>query len=192
MIASVQGKLINKGDDHVVLSINGLGFHIFTTNEVREKSNVGETLFLYAQLIVREDSLTLFGFEREIEKTYFSLLNSVSGIGPRLAMGIINSLSIDAINRAVSSEQSELFARVPGVGKKTAQKIVIHLHGKIGWDGEFDDSMQHYQDVDLEVIDALTTLGYSIIEAQAAIQSIPRSTSNEIEERLRVALKYFS
>jgi Holliday junction DNA helicase RuvA len=192
MIASVQGKLINKGDDHVVLSINGLGFHIFTTNEVREKSNVGETLFLYAQLIVREDSLTLFGFEREIEKTYFSLLNSVSGIGPRLAMGIINSLSIDAINRAVSSEQSELFARVPGVGKKTAQKIVIHLHGKIGGDGEFDDSMQHYQDVDLEVIDALTTLGYSIIEAQAAIQSIPRSTSNEIEERLRVALKYFS
>lgn len=192
MIASIQGKLIYKGDDHVVMAINGLGFHIFTTNEVREKSNIGDTVFLYTQLIVREDSLTLFGFEREIEKNYFNLLNGVSGIGPKLALGIINTLSIDAINRAISSEQSDMFARVPGVGKKTAQKIVIHLQGKISGDGEFDASMQQYQDVDLEVLDALTTLGYSIIEAQAAIQSIPRNTANEIEERLRVALKYFS
>jgi Holliday junction DNA helicase RuvA len=192
MIASIQGKLINKGEDHIVLSLNGLGFHIFTTNEVREKSNMGDMIFLFSQLIVREDSLTLFGFEREIEKSYFNLLNGVSGIGPKLALGIINSLSIDAINRAVSTEQSEMFARVPGVGKKTAQKIVIHLHGKIGGDGQFDESMQQYQDVDLEVLDALTTLGYSVIEAQSAIQSIPRDTPNEIEERLRVALKYFS
>ena len=137
-------------------------------------------------------SLSLFGFESEIEKKYFNLLTGVSGIGPKLALGIINSLSIDAINRAISSEQSEMFARVPGVGKKTAQKIVIHLQGKIGGDGEFDASLQQYQDVDLEVLDALTTLGYSIIEAQAAIQSIPRNTASEIEERLRVALKYFS
>ena len=192
MIASIQGKLIYKGDDHIVISINGLGFQIFTSTEVREKSNIGDTMFLYTHLIVREDSLSLFGFESEIEKKYFNLLNGVSGIGPKLALGILNSLSIDAINRAVSSEQSEMFARVPGVGKKTAQKIVIHLQGKIGGGGEFDASMQQYQDVDLEVLDALTTLGYSIIEAQAAIQSIPRNTASEIEERLREALKYFS
>ena len=192
MIASIQGKLIAKGDDHIVISINGLGFQMFTPTEIREKSNIGDTVFLYSQLIVREDSLSLFGFESEIEKKYFNLLTGVSGIGPKLALGIINSLSIDAINRAISSEQSEMFARVPGVGKKTAQKIVIHLQGKIGGDGEFDASLQQYQDVDLEVLDALTTLGYSIIEAQAAIQSIPRNTASEIEERLRVALKYFS
>ena len=192
MIASIQGKLIYKGDDHIVISINGLGFQLFTSTEVREKSNIGDTMFLYTHLIVREDFLSLFGFESEIEKKYFNLLNGVSGIGPKLALGILNSLSIDAINRAVSSEQSEMFARVTGVGKKTAQKIVIHLQGKIGGGGEFDASMQQYQDVDLEVLDALTTLGYSIIEAQAAIQSIPRNTASEIEERLREALKYFS
>ena len=192
MIASIQGNVIHKSDDFIVLSINGLGFQIYTTHEVREKIKIGETIFLYIQLIVREDSLTLFGFERELEKKYFNLLNGVSGIGPKLALAIISTLTIDAINHAVSSEQSEFFARVPGVGKKTAQKIVIHLQGKIGIEGHIGDALHEFIDVDLEVLDALTSLGYSVIEAQAALQSIPKNSPHEVEERLRIALNYFA
>lgn len=192
MIASIQGNVIHKSDDFIVLSINGLGFQIYTTHEVREKIKIGETIFLYIQLIVREDSLTLFGFERELEKKYFNLLNGVSGIGPKLALAIISTLTIDAINHAVSSEQSEFFARVPGVGKKTAQKIVIHLQGKIGIEGQIGDALHEFIDVDLEVLDALTSLGYSVIEAQAALQSIPKNSPHEVEERLRIALNYFA
>lgn len=192
MIASIQGNVIQKSEDFLVLSINGLGFQIFTTQEVREKVKIGETIFLTIQMIVREDSLTLFGFERELEKKYFNLLTGVSGIGPKLALAIISTLTIDAINHAVSSEQSEFFARVAGVGKKTAQKIVIHLQGKIGLEGEFDESLNEFLDVDLEVLDALTSLGYSVIEAQAALQSIPKNSVTEVEERLRIALNYFA
>ncbi|PKO18548.1 MAG: Holliday junction branch migration protein RuvA [Chloroflexi bacterium HGW-Chloroflexi-10] len=192
MIASIQGIIIHKGNDFLVVSVSGVGFQLYVSNELVNKSQIGETLFFHVYLIVREDSLSLYGFETEIEKKYFTLMLGVNGVGPRLALAIINTLSIDAINKAVISEQADLFARVPGVGKKTAQKIVIQLQGKtISSDG-FEGVIGMMQDVDLEVLDALTALGYSIVEAQAALQSIARGTSNEIEDRLREALKYFS
>lgn len=191
MIASIHGEVIQKNSEGLVVSVSGIGFSVFVTKELIEKVRVGEFITLFSQLIVREDSLTLFGFEREVEKNYFNLLLGVSGVGPKLALAVIGTLSIDAINRAVSSEQSELFARVPGVGKKTAQKIVIHLQGKI--DAEVVAGIgAAYEDVDLDVIGALTALGYSIIDAQAAIQSIPKDGPKDLEERIRIALQYFS
>ena len=90
------------------------------------------------------------------------------------------------------SEQFDIFARVPGVGKKTAQKISIHLQGKIQSDAEFSITKISMPDVDLEVLEALTSLGYSVVEAQTAIQFIPKDTPLEIEERLKIALQYFS
>jgi Holliday junction DNA helicase RuvA len=192
MIASIQGIIIHKGNDFLVVSVSGVGFQLYVSNELVNKSQIGETLFFHVYLIVREDSLSLYGFETEIEKKYFTLMLGVNGVGPRLALAIINTLSIDAINKAVISEQADLFARVPGVGKKTAQKIVIQLQGKTLSSDGFEGVIGMMQDVDLEVLDALTALGYSIVEAQAALQSIARGTSNEIEDRLREALKYFS
>ena len=132
------------------------------------------------------------GYCYEIEKEYFNLLLGVNGVGTRLALSIISTLSIDAINRAVGSEQFEVFARVPGVGKKTAQKIAIHLQGKINVGSEIIGIKSSYQDVDLEVLEALTTLGYSVVEAQSALQYIPKDAPKDIEERLRIALQYFS
>jgi len=113
-------------------------------------------------------------------------------VGTRLALSIISTLSIDAINRAVASDQFEVFSRVPGVGKKTAQKIAIHLQGKINVDADITGLKSSYQDVDLEVLEALTTLGYSVVEAQSALQFIPKDAPKDIEERLRIALQYFS
>lgn len=192
MIASIQGKIIQKGLDYVVVNLNGLGIQVFTTKETCETANMGDIKFLHLQLIVREESLTLFGFESEIEREYFNLLLGVNGVGTKLALSIISTLSIDAINRAVASEQFEVFSRVPGVGKKTAQKISIHLQGKINVDADIIGQKSSYQDVDLEVLEALTTLGYSVVEAQSALQFIPKDAPKDIEERLRIALQYFS
>ena len=192
MIASIQGKIIHKGSDYLVINLGGIGLQLFTPRETYELSNIGDIKFFHTQLIVREDSLTLFGFENEIEKDYFILLLGVNGVGPRMALVIISNLSIDTINRAVATEMYDIFARVPGVGKKTAQKIAIHLQGKIKSDIEMLGLKTTHLDVDLEVMDALISLGYSIVEAQAAIQFIPKDTSDVVEERLRVALQYFT
>jgi len=192
MIASIQGKIIQKGNDFLVITLSGLGLQVFTTKETCETSSIGEIIFLFTQFIVREDSLSLYGFVSEVEKEYFNLMLGVNGVGPRLALSIVSTLSIDAINRAVSAEQFEVFSRVPGVGKKTAQKIAIHLQGKINEETDILGIKSTYQDVDLEVLEALTTLGYSVVEAQSAIQYIPKDVPKDVEERLRVALQYFS
>lgn len=192
MFASIQGKVTHKNNDHLVVNINGIGFLIFSTGETCQTATVGESIFLHTQLIVREDSLTIFGFENEVEKEYFNLLLGVNGVGPRVALSILSTLSIDAINRAVGSEMFEIFSRVPGVGKKTAQKISIHLQGKIKTDMEMLGHKPGYRDVDMEVMDALISLGYSVVEAQSAIQYIPKDAPDEVEERIRLALQYFS
>ncbi len=190
MIASVQGEVISAGEDTLVISMGGVGLLVYVFPSVRSQVRIGEQLFLHTYLVVREDALTLYGFEHEEERSFFLLLLGVNGVGPRLAMSILSHLSVDSIRRAVLSEQPEIFGRVPGVGKKTGQKINLYLQGKVG-EGltlEFMPST----DIDTEVLEALTALGYSIVEAQRAVQSIPRDTPNDVEEKLRVALQYFS
>jgi Holliday junction DNA helicase RuvA len=152
---------------------------------------VGDPVFLNTYLVVREDALSLFGFETEELRDLFVLLLGVNGVGPRIALAILSSMTPDAIRRSVLAEQPDLFARVSGVGKKTAQKIILHLQGKIS--GEMTISREPGMiEIDAQVLDALTGLGYSIVEAQAAIQSIPRDAASDVETRLRLALQYFS
>ena len=190
MIATIQGRMIQAGDDFIILDVGGIGFKVFVAPAVREQTRLEDRVFLFTHLVVREDSLTLYGFESQEECNYFNLLLGVNGVGPRLSAAIISSLTVDAIRRAVLSEQPDIFARVPGVGKKTAQKIGLYLQGRIKGEGEFDRILE--SDVDTEVMAALTGLGYSIVEAQAAIQYIPKDTPQDLEERLRQALKFFS
>lgn len=192
MIATIQGKVVQKGTDFIVISVSGIGFLVFSTHEIVDKFQVGEVCSLFTQLVVREDALTLFGFGDEQEKQYFNFLLGVSGIGPRLALSILSTLPIESINRAVLSEQPEVFNRVPGIGKKNAQKIIIHLQGRISSSAGETQLTRGVKESDIEVLDALTALGYSIIEAQSAIQMIPRDTENSVEARLLAALKYFS
>jgi Holliday junction DNA helicase RuvA len=142
-------------------------------------------------MIVREDALLLCGFETKEGREVFDLLLSVNGIGPRLAMSILSTLTPDTIRRAVFSEQAEIFSRVPGIGNKTAQKIILHLQDRLP-SVEGLAPLSKISDVDTEVLAALTTLGYSLVEAQAALQYIPRDTPQDVETRLRIALQYFS
>lgn len=193
MIASIHGEIVGVLHDSLVISVAGVGFQVFTPSALLAQARVSERIFLHTALIVRQDALTLYGFEREDERSYFNLLLGVDGVGPRIALATISTLSVDAIRRAVLAEQADIFARVPGVGRRTAQKMLLHLQGRVG-----TAEMAGFQavaglvDTDTEVMDALTGLGYSIVEAQAAIQSIPRDAPQDVETRLRLALQHLA
>lgn len=191
MIASIHGEVIAKGDDYLIIEMGGLGIQVFVTSTVCNEKRITDKVLLQTHFVVREESLTLFGFETLQEKEFFNLLLGVQGVGPRTALAALSTLSVDAIRRAVLSEQSEVFSRIPGVGSKTAKKILLQLQGKMGEDFT-TGFVRGFVDVDSDVIDALTNLGYSIVEAQAAIQSLPKDAPKDLENRLRLALQYYS
>jgi Holliday junction DNA helicase RuvA len=154
---------------------------------------VGRTAFLHTHLIVREDALTLYGFSNLEQRGLFELLLTVQGVGPRLALSVLSSLSPEVLRRAVVNEQAEVFSRVRGVGKRTAEKIVFTLKDKLGAEIGGLTAITPISELDTEVMAALTALGYSIVEAQAALQTIPKDASKtDVEERLRLALQYFA
>lgn len=190
MISVVQGEVAAIRGDSLVVMVGGVGLSIHVPAQLCQERHPGEKIGLFTSLVVREDSMTLFGFSTEEEQFFFDLLMGASGVGPRTALAIISILSVETIRRAVLSEQPDVLARVPGVGKKTAIKILLHLQGKVGAGGALEGIP--LSDVDGEVLDALTSLGYSIVEAQTALQSIPKGTANAVEERLRAALQYFN
>lgn len=192
MISSLHGTLLSlQPPDACVVEVAGVGFRVCVPTSVLDGAAVGHGLFLHTHLIVREDALTLYGFSTEEQRRLFELLLTVQGVGPRLALGVLSALSPEVLRRAVVNEQPEVFSRVRGVGKKTAEKIVFALKDKLG--GELGLAGVAAGDVDTEVIAALTALGYSIVEAQAAVQSIPKdAAAADLEERLRLALAYFA
>ena len=191
MIASITGKVQSKHTDRLILDIQGIGFDVTVTKSVLSEVEAGDIVFLHTYLVVREDMLALFGFRTVEEKQFFLLLLGAEGIGPRLAMAVLSTLSLDNIRTAVVSEQPEFFSRVPGIGKKTAQKIVIHLQGRISADASFD-MRKATSTAEDQVLEALVGLGYSIVEAQTAIQALPKDVPDTVEEKLRVALQYFN
>ena len=191
MIASLNGKVIFKVPEGIVLDVNGVGYQVHVPLDLKERIGKGDSLFLYIFQVVRQDTLALYGFETLEGREYFQLLITVDGVGPKLALNILSSLNPDAIRRSVLNEQSDVFTRVPGVGKRTAQKIQLYLQDKIAKvDGLVISA--GFTDSDTEVLDALTSLGYSVVEAQAALQSIPRDAPDDTESRLRIALMYFA
>jgi holliday junction DNA helicase RuvA len=192
MIATLEGEVIGLSDTALIVRVGGIGLQVFAPGPFRARLRMMDHVFLYTQLIVREDLLALYGFEVEQERDYFNLLMGVNGVGPRMALNVLSVLSVDAIWRAVASEQSEVFARVPGVGKRTAQKILLHLQDRIKAGDGLELVGSSLGASDEAVLEALTALGYSVVEAQSALQSIPRDAPEDVEERLRLALQYFS
>ena len=189
LIASISGKVIQLTKETVIIDINGLGFEVFIPKPLLSETEAGDLIYLYTYMLVREDNISLFGFSSLEEKQLFLQFLAVGGIGPKLSLAILSSLSIDNIRSAILSEKPDYFSRVPGIGKKTAQKIIIQMQGKLpDSDGL---AIRSITDVDDAVVDALITLGYSVVEAQTALQTIPRDTPDDVEAKLRVALQYF-
>ena len=191
MIASISGKISQVESGSLVVDVGGVGLLVFVPDPLSDEAKTGQTIFLHTYLVVREDMLALYGFETQEGRDYFQLLLGVSGIGPRLAVTILSTLTPEAIRRAVMSEQPEIFSSVPGVGPKTAQKISFSLQDKISKEAGYEP-LAAMSEADSEVLSALVALGYSVVEAQAALQSIPRDAPDDVESRLRLALVYFS
>ena len=191
MIATLRGEVAQIEDNALIVEVGGVGFSVFVPAPVRKKLKTGEAAFLFTHLVVREDALTLYGFESQADRDLFNILLGVDGVGPKMALSVLSTMTLDAVQRAVFADEADLLSRVPGVGKKTAQKIALHLKDKL----KPLDALRQVaamSDADAEVLAALTALGYSVVEAQSAIQSIPKDAPQDVEERLRVALQYFT
>ncbi len=191
MIVTLQGRVLEHLGNSIALEIGGVGLQVFLPTPFLQKVHIGDHLFLHTHLVVREDALTLYGFESAEQRDLFVLLLGVEGIGPRLALAVLSTLEVETARRAVFQQQVDIFSRVPGIGRKTAQKIVLHLQDRLpAMEGL--EAFPTISDVDTQVLDALTALGYSLVEAQRALQSIPKDAPQEVEERLRLALQYFT
>ena len=190
MIATLRGEITQIEENALIVEVANLGIRVQVTTTLKEQMKVGENIFLYTHFVVREDSMSLFGFETMDERALYTLLLSVSRVGPKLALAILSSISPDTVKRAILDEEYAILNRVSGVGKKTAQRIVLALQDKIKPSSILEEAGR-MSDTDSEVMGALTALGYSIVEAQTAIQFIPKDAPDSIEERLRLALGYF-
>lgn len=191
MIANLSGRIADLPPDSVIVEVGGIGLQVSIPAPFRAELRVGEKVFLHTYLAVREDSLTLYGFATAEDREYFTLLLGVNGVGPRLALSGLSTLTPDAIRRAVFTEQADVFVRIPGVGKKTSQKMLLHLQDRVKAIDGFEP-VAAMDDTDTQVLEALVALGYSVVEAQAALQAIPRDTPADVEIRIRLALQYFS
>ncbi|MBM4425602.1 MAG: Holliday junction branch migration protein RuvA [Chloroflexi bacterium] len=190
MIATLRGEVSQIEENALIVEVGGVGLRVFVPAPVRTNATAGEILFLFTHLVVREDALTLYGFESQADRDLFNILLGVDGVGPKVALSVLSTLTLDTIQRAIFSDEADLLSKVPGVGKKTAQKMAIHLKDKL----KPTDALAKvaaFADYDSEVLAALTSLGYSVVEAQAAIQAIPKDAPKDVEERLRVALQHF-
>lgn len=190
MIASVEGRVLAVQRDALVIGLGGLGVRVLAPADVLATSRAGETIFLYTHLHVREQELTLYGFDSQQDLELYQLLLGVPGVGPKLALAVLSALPADALRLAISQEQPGVLSRVPGIGKKTAEKIVLELKDRIGAVEDLPPGLAALNEADAEVVDALTALGYSVVEAQRAVQGLPRDVQ-DVEERLRLALASF-
>ena len=191
MIATLRGEIIQVEEHALIVEVAGVGLRVFVPAPLIGRMRAGEGISLYTHMVVREDALTLYGFESQGERELFTLLLGVDGVGPKVSLAVLSTLSLDTVHKAVMTEQSEMLGRVPGVGRKTAQKIVLYLHDRLKPTDALSQ-LAALSDKDGEVLAALTALGYSVVEAQTAIQSIPKDAPDDVEERLRMALQYFT
>jgi Holliday junction DNA helicase RuvA len=189
MIARLKGRLEAKGENHAIIDVGGIGFKVYVPASLLDSwESLGHEVELFTHLHVRENELSLYGCGSQEELVVFELLLSVSGVGPKVALAVLSALPPDSLRMVVAQENAEALARVPGIGPKTAKKLIFDLKDKIG---VIPMAAPVLTDADAEVIAALTALGYSVVEAQAALQSLPREEM-EIEERVRLALAYFA
>ncbi|HIP88357.1 MAG TPA: Holliday junction branch migration protein RuvA [Anaerolineales bacterium] len=190
MIARLSGTVAAVGPDHVIVQVGGVGFHVRVPTQVLEQVQPGRAVELLTHLHVRENEISLYGFLTEEERALFELLLGVSGVGPKVALATLSTVSPDALREAVLREEPGILSRVPGIGPKTARAIIFHLKDRLVPTGA--EAAPLLTDEDAEVIAALTALGFSLVEAQTALQNLPRGEEMPLEERIRRALAYLA
>jgi Holliday junction DNA helicase RuvA len=191
MIATLRGEVTEVEENALIMETGGVGLRVFVPKPLRERTKAGEAIFLFTHVVIREDDWKIFGFESRADRELFIALLGVDGVGPRTALAVLSTLNLETVQRAVFSDEPDLLSRVPGIGKKTAQKMVLYLHDRLKPLNSLE-KIAAMSDSDSEVLAALTALGYSVVEAQTAIQAIPKDSPDDVEQRLRLALQQFA
>jgi len=185
MIAKIKGKIAFFRDNYVVVDVNSVGYKIFVTEFAMGRIAGKEEVELFTHTYVREDTLALYGFLTSEELEMFELLISISGIGPKAAIGILSIAEPKTIRTAVISGDSSILTRVSGVGKKTAERVILELKNRIT---ELQGEDQGTARADSEAIEALITLGYTNAQSREALKAVPEKIK-DVSERVRAALK---
>ncbi|MFZ3020468.1 MAG: Holliday junction branch migration protein RuvA [Minisyncoccia bacterium] len=184
MIGFIEGKIIEKRGGRVIISANGVGYLVSVPLFVADKLTDGSNTGLYTYLAVRENALDLYGFLEASDKALFELLLTVSGIGPKTALGVMNTASGTQIEKAVVEQNPSYLTKVAGVGKKISEKIVLELKGKM-----LATSKDNFLgDVDGDVVEALVSLGYSQKQARDAVRDLPKDVEGA-NDKIKFALK---
>lgn len=187
MIYSLEGKLIEKRKDFIVLEINGVAFKLFTHSRLIDfLPSVSTKIKLFTYLYVRDNIIELYGFENEEELKFFELLNSISGVGPKSALAILEISQPNDLAAAIKESRLDLLTRASGIGKKTAERIILELKNKI----EFKESEARIKKIesDADLVEILVNLGYSSKQARAVLLKIDNKIV-KLEDRLKEALK---
>ncbi len=188
MIATLEGTLDYRGNDSVIINVGGIGFRVYVSGfTLQQLGTVKGQVFLHTHLHLREDSVSLYGFASDDELYVFRNLISVSGIGPKAALGLLSALNPEQLVMAITSGSTDLISQAPGIGKRIASRLVIELRGKL--ESEWRDAGSPLAPEGADVIAALTGLGYSLTEATKAASKLSDSEDLSIEEKIRMALQ---
>ncbi|MXS73359.1 Holliday junction branch migration protein RuvA [Microbacterium sp. TL13] len=190
MISSLQGVAAHVGDDALVVVVGGVGLSVAVTPQVARTTHVGAQVHLHTHLVVREDALSLFGFETLEELTVFTQLIGVTGVGPKSAMGVLSSLTVPQIAQAVTDDDDAPFKRVSGIGPKTAKLIVVQLAGKLAVPAtQAPAAVAPHGQVPLQVTQALIGLGWSERVAAEAVASVAENAADADRASVQALLR---
>ena len=200
MISFIRGKIVDSSETSLILENGGIGYEIFMTGASMEKAlREKEEIKIHTYFYIREDAMQLYGFLTKDDLQIFRLLLGVNGIGPKAALGILAALSADELRFAVLSDDVKTISRAPGIGKKTAQKLILELKDKLKLEDAFEAKLSHVEadadaeassfDGSKEAVEALVALGYSSTEALRAVRKVTDVSPDDVEGILKAALK---
>lgn len=201
MYAYIKGELAETNPDYIVIETGGIGYQVFISGQTFEYLPVvGEEIKVYTYLYLREDAMILYGFLTKDDLELFKLLISVSGIGPKGGLAILSALSADDLRFAVLSGDSKAISKAPGVGAKTAQRVILELKDKMSLEDAFEKKSEHVQNLKIsgngqvrnDAVMALTALGYSSAESLKAVSAVEITEEMDVEAVLKAALKHMS
>lgn len=201
MYSYIRGPLAEVELDHIVIDVYGVGYTIYIpTNCMEYLPGIGEECKIHTYLYVREDAMMLYGFLTKDDLDLFKQLISVSGIGPKGALGILSALSADDLRFAILAGDSKAIAKAPGIGAKTAQRVILELKDKMSLEDAFEKKLDHEKvmvassnnQVKNDAVLALTALGYSSSESLKAVSKVEITSEMDVEAVLKLALKYMS
>lgn len=202
MIGFLKGKVEYIFIDYCLLDVGGVGYRVFVSNNTRARLRQGQETMLFTHLSVREDAMQLYGFSTQEEYDLFQLLIAISGIGPKVAMGIIGSITPEGLSQAIQNKNVKALTALPGIGKKSAERMILELKDKLTFNGN-DDDIQHVgglfgeskvgEDILSEATAALISLGYSQAEVNTAFQNMGKiNHESDVQNVIKLALRQLS